>query len=50
MGKTDAGKYTGGTVHEVGHALSASGFQSDYSKSKAGQSNDNLILVARCVC
>ena len=47
----DAGKYQGGTVkadvfillHELGHALGATGFQADYNNSAAGKSNDKLI-------
>jgi RHS repeat-associated protein len=47
----DHGRYKGGTkqadvfilLHELGHALSASGFQADYNNPKAGQANDKLI-------
>jgi RHS repeat-associated protein len=47
----DNGMYTGGTgqaqveilLHELGHALGATGFQNDYSNPGAGKSNDNLI-------
>ncbi len=49
--KVDQGKITGGTsqadafilLHELGHALSAKGFQPDYNNNSAGASNDKLI-------
>ena len=47
----DQGAIQGGTaeagvfilLHELGHALSASGFQPDLNNTKAGRSNDQLI-------
>jgi hypothetical protein len=46
-----AGGYKGGTsqaqvfilLHELGHWLNASGFQSDFQNSAAGLANDNLV-------
>jgi hypothetical protein len=45
------GKYTGGTaigqafilLHELGHALSAADFRSDFGNKENGAHNDNLI-------
>jgi len=49
--KVNNGKITGGTakaqtfiiLHELAHALSASGFKNDLNNPQAGKENDNAI-------